>query len=35
MITKVTRPSNGKIKFYKPNDKKLTKGICYQHEILY
>ena len=31
MITKVTRPTHGKIKFNKPNDKPLTKGICYQH----
>lgn len=32
MITKVTMPSSGYIKF---NEKDMKVGICYQHEILY
>lgn len=36
MITNVAKPTKGQIKFYISDDnKEITKGICYQHEILY
>lgn len=35
MITKVSKPTEGKIVITKTNGVEQSLGICYQHEILY